>query len=134
MSFGFTCLAGLYARRVGSDRILAQKVAEEIKAAQSEITDLEVAATRSGQGVARELTRVCAPGGTIALANWTAGGFVGKMFNTITKFIAPSGMPSPLLWGNEAVVRERFGSQVCELRLARRHYTFDCPFSPSDVV
>ena len=59
---------------------------------------------------------------------------MGKMFNTIAKFIAPSGMPSPLLWGDEAVVRERFGSQVCELRLARRHYTFDYPFPPSDVV
>jgi ubiquinone/menaquinone biosynthesis C-methylase UbiE len=78
--------------------------------------------------VARELTRVCTPGGTIAMANWTAGGFVGKMFNTIARFIAPSGMPSPLLWGEEDVVRERFGSQVCELRLARRHFTFDYPF------
>jgi hypothetical protein len=84
--------------------------------------------------VARELTRVCAPGGTIAMANWTAGGFVGKMFNTIARFIAPSGMPSPLLWGDEDIVRERFGSQVCELRLARRHFTFDYPFPPSDVV
>jgi SAM-dependent methyltransferase len=84
--------------------------------------------------VARELTRVCAPGGTIAMANWTAGGFVGEMFNTIAKFIAPSGMPSPLLWGDETVVRERFGSQVSGLRLTRRHYTFDYPFPPSDVV
>jgi SAM-dependent methyltransferase len=84
--------------------------------------------------VARELTRVCAPGGTIALANWTAGGFVGKMFNAIAKFIAPSGMPSPLLWGDETVVRERFGAQVCELKFARRHYTFDYAFPPSDVV
>jgi SAM-dependent methyltransferase len=84
--------------------------------------------------VARELTRVCVPGGTIAMANWTAEGFVGEMFSTIAKFIAPSGMPSPLLWGNEAVVRERFGSQVCELRVARRHYIFDYPFPPSDVV
>ena len=49
------------------------------------------------------------------------------------KFI-PSGMPSPLLWGDEAVVRERFGSQVCELRFVRRHYTFDYPFPPSEVV
>src|SRR5215831_11839551 len=30
--------------------------------------------------VAREFLRVCAPGGTIAMANWTATGFVGKMF------------------------------------------------------
>jgi SAM-dependent methyltransferase len=84
--------------------------------------------------VARELTRVCAPGGTIAMANWTAAGFVGKMFNTIARFIAPSGMPSPLLWGDESVVRERFGSQICDLRFARRHYIFDYPFPPSDVV
>src|SRR5205085_1739630 len=72
--------------------------------------------------------------GSIAMANWTAEGFVGKMFRTIAKFIAPSAMPSPLLWGDEAAVRERFGSAVCELRLARRHYTFDYPFPPSDVV
>jgi ubiquinone/menaquinone biosynthesis C-methylase UbiE len=84
--------------------------------------------------VARELARVCVPGGTIAMANWTAPGFVGKMFSTIAKFIAPSGMPSPLLWGDEAVVRERFGTQVSELKFARRYYTFDYPFPPSDVV
>jgi len=84
--------------------------------------------------VARELTRVCVPGGTIALANWTAEGFVGKMFKTVAQFIAPSGMPSPLLWGDEAVVRERLASQVSDLRLTRRHYTFDYPFPPSDVV
>lgn len=84
--------------------------------------------------VARELTRVCAPGGTIAMANWTAEGFVGKMFKVIAKFIAPSGMPSPLLWGNEAVVRERFGSQAFNLRLERRHFTFDYPFPPAEVV
>jgi hypothetical protein len=32
---------------------------------------------------AAELLRVCRPGGTIALANWTPGGFVGQMFKTI---------------------------------------------------
>jgi SAM-dependent methyltransferase len=86
------------------------------------------------QLVAGELTRVCAPGGTIAMANWTAEGFVGKMFRAIAKFIAPSGMPSPVLWGNEAVVKERFGSQVFNLTLTRRNFTFDYPFPPSDVV
>ena len=30
--------------------------------------------------VAAELTRVCRPGGMIAMANWTPGGFVGQMF------------------------------------------------------
>ena len=28
--------------------------------------------------VAAELTRVCRPGGTIAMATWTPGGFIGR--------------------------------------------------------
>jgi len=84
--------------------------------------------------VASELLRVCAPGGTIALANWTAEGFVGTMFRTIAGFIAPNGMPSPLLWGNEAKVRERLGAGASSMKLARREYVFDYPFPPEDVV
>jgi SAM-dependent methyltransferase len=84
--------------------------------------------------VASELTRVCAPGGTIAMANWTAEGFVGQMLKTVGRFIAPSGMPSPLLWGDEGVVRERFGNKVSPIHLTRRLYTFDYPFPPADVV
>jgi len=84
--------------------------------------------------VARELLRVCAPGGTIAMANWTASGFVGQMFKTIARFIAPANMPSPLLWGDEATVRERFGAGVSQLNLSRRAYTFNYPFSSSEVV
>lgn len=49
--------------------------------------------------VAAELTRVCGPGGRIAMANWTPGGFIGQMFKAISKHIAPSGMPAPVLWG-----------------------------------
>ena len=41
------------------------------------------------------------------MANWTGPGFVGQMFKTIAKHIAPSGMPSPVLWGDEPTVRER---------------------------
>jgi ubiquinone/menaquinone biosynthesis C-methylase UbiE len=84
--------------------------------------------------VARELLRVCAPGGTIAMANWTPSGFVGQMFKTIAGFIAPSNMPSPVLWGDETVVRERLGAGLSQLKLTRRQYTFDYPFPPSDVV
>ncbi len=84
--------------------------------------------------VAQELLRVCAPGGTIAMANWTAEGFVGQMFRTISQFIAPSGMPSPVLWGNEATVRERLGAGLRELRLERKQYVFDYPFEPAEVV
>jgi len=84
--------------------------------------------------VAKELLRVCVPGGTVAMANWTPQGFIGQMFKTIAKFIAPSGMPSPVLWGDETTVRERLGKGLSELNLVRRHYTFSYPFPPSEVV
>jgi len=84
--------------------------------------------------VAGELLRVCAPGGTIAMANWTAEGFIGRMFRTISGFIAPNGTPSPLLWGDETRVRERLGRGTAEMQLARRQYLFDYPFPPEDVV
>jgi hypothetical protein len=84
--------------------------------------------------VAAELLRVCKPGGLIAMANWTPKGFVGQMFKTVSNFIAPSGMPSPVLWGDETTVRERFGEGLADLRLVRRHYTLTYPFPPADVV
>lgn len=84
--------------------------------------------------VAHELVRVCRPGGTIAMANWTKEGFIGQMFGTFSKFIAPPGMPSPVLWGNEDVVRDRFGSRVADLRLTRVFYRFSYPFPPAEVV
>jgi SAM-dependent methyltransferase len=84
--------------------------------------------------VAAELVRVCRPGGTIAMANWTKEGFIGQMFKTIAQFIAPPGMPSPVLWGDETVVRERFGASLSDLRLKRVIYRFDYPFAPADVV
>ena len=84
--------------------------------------------------VARELLRVCVPGGTIALGNWTPEGFVGQMFKTFAKFIAPSGMPAPVLWGKEDVVRERLGHGVFSMTLTRTHHTFNYPFPPEDVV
>jgi SAM-dependent methyltransferase len=84
--------------------------------------------------VASELLRVCRPGGTIAMANWTKEGFIGQMFKTFARFIAPPGMPAPVLWGDEAVVRERFGSGVASLRLTRVNFRFDYPFGPAEVV
>ena len=84
--------------------------------------------------VARELLRVCSPGGTIAMGNWTREGFIGQMFKTFAKFIAPSGMPAPVLWGDETVVRERLGHGVSDLKMARRHYSFTYPFPPAEVV
>ena len=56
------------------------------------------------------------------------------MFKVVAKYIAPSGMPSPLLWGHEATVRERFGNHVSPLQVSLRYYVFDYPFPPSEVV
>lgn len=85
--------------------------------------------------VAAELVRVCRPGGRIVMGNWTPEGFVGQMFKTIGKHVPPPPlMPSPLLWGNEAIVRERLGDRVAELRLTKRRYPFYYPFPPSEVV
>jgi SAM-dependent methyltransferase len=84
--------------------------------------------------VAHELLRVCNPGGTIAMGNWTAEGFVGQMFKTFAKFIAPSGMPAPVLWGDENTVNGRLGSGVSDLTMTRRQYLFSYPFPPGEVV
>lgn len=84
--------------------------------------------------VARELLRVSKPGGIIAMANWTPQGFVGQMFKAVSQFIAPSGMPSPVLWGDEMTVRQRLGEGLRALRLVRRQYAFEYPYPPADVV
>jgi SAM-dependent methyltransferase len=84
--------------------------------------------------VAAELTRVCRPGGMIAMANWTPGGFIGQMFKIIARHIAPSGMPSPVLWGDEITVRNRFNQGISGLRCSLHMYHFDYPFSPDAVL
>ena len=85
--------------------------------------------------VAAELVRVCRPGGRIVMANWTPEGFVGQMFKTIGKHVPPSPlMPSPLLWGNEAAVRERLQGGIAELQMTKRLYPFHYPFAPPEVV
>lgn len=68
------------------------------------------------------------------MGNWTPQGFVGQMFKTFAKFIAPSGMPAPVLWGDETVVRERLGPGVSDLTMTRRDYNFTYPFPPPEVV
>lgn len=85
--------------------------------------------------VAAELIRVCRPGGRILMGNWTPGGFIGQMFKTNGKHVPPpAGMPSPVLWGDEATVRERLREGIADLQLTRRMYPFKYPFPPSEVV
>lgn len=84
---------------------------------------------------AAELTRTCRPGGRIAMANWTPEGFVGQMFKIVGKYVPPApGIPSPLQWGNEAIVRERFNGTVSDLQLTRRTIALSFPFTAPEVV
>ena len=56
------------------------------------------------------------------------------MFKTFAKFITPSGMLAPVLWGDETVVRERLGHGVSDLKMTRRRYDFTYPFPLAEVV
>jgi len=85
--------------------------------------------------VAAELTRVCRPGGYIALANWTPSGFIGQMFKTISTHVPPPpNMPSPIKWGDEATVRERLRAGVSDLRVTRRLISFTFPFAVPEHI
>jgi ubiquinone/menaquinone biosynthesis C-methylase UbiE len=85
--------------------------------------------------VASEMLRVCRSGGKIIMGNWTPAGHVGQMFKVIGKHVPPpSNFPSPLLWGDEATVRQRFGDGVKDLRITRHMYQFAYPFPPPQVV
>ncbi|HEY2535166.1 MAG TPA: class I SAM-dependent methyltransferase [Xanthobacteraceae bacterium] len=59
--------------------------------------------------VASEMARVLRPGGRLALANWAPSGFGGKMSAVVGRYLPPppQGAVSPLLWGEEATVRDR---------------------------
>jgi SAM-dependent methyltransferase len=85
--------------------------------------------------VASELCRVTKPGGLMALANWTPTGFIGKMFGVFKKHLPPpAGIPSPMLWGDQAVVRDRFNGAVRELRMTPRIAPMRFPFDPAGTV
>jgi SAM-dependent methyltransferase len=62
------------------------------------------------EAVARELARVTAPGGRIALANWTLTGGLGRMFKVMAPYQPASPPSSPFDWGDESRVRELLGN------------------------
>ena len=66
------------------------------------------------QDVADELARVCRPGGTIGMLNWTPEGMIGALFRVMGEFAPPPppGASPPPLWGSEDHVRELFGDRV----------------------
>jgi SAM-dependent methyltransferase len=71
--------------------------------------------------VARELARVCRPGGLIGLVNWTPDGQVGELFKIMGRYLpAPPDYASPPpLWGSEAHVLELFADTPVEFEFAR---------------
>ena len=74
---------------------------------------------------AAELLRVCRPGGTIALANWTPSGLIGQVFRIIGKYLKPApGVVSPTLWGTRGRLEELFGDGAREIRAITRTFTF----------
>ena len=84
---------------------------------------------------AAELIRVTKPGGLIAMANWTPDAFVGQMFKVGSTHVPPPpGMPPPVLWGKEDVVRERFADGVADLKTEPIKIMFRFPFGPAEVV
>lgn len=86
--------------------------------------------------VASELKRVTRFGGRIIMANWMPSGFIGQMFKINGKHVPPPpGMPSPVLWGDETVVSQRFGDGIAQLTMTPKYYpSFEYPFDEPQVV
>jgi SAM-dependent methyltransferase len=85
--------------------------------------------------VAAELARVCRPGGTIAMANWTPSGSAGRVFAIASKYLPPpEGVPAPVLWGDESVVRQRLAAHGIEVQTRLQQIILDYPFPPKELV
>ena len=85
--------------------------------------------------VVAELARVTRPGGRVALANWTRHGFIGRLLAMHAAVAPPpAGTPSPLLWSDETVLRERFDERTWRLTLTKRRLTFRYPHTPAGTA
>jgi SAM-dependent methyltransferase len=74
---------------------------------------------------ASEMLRVCRPGGKVGMANWTPDGFIGQLFKTLGKHIAPpAGVKSPALWGSKPWLQEVFGPKARTLMVNDRAFVF----------
>src|SRR5947209_786368 len=91
--------------------------------------------------VAKEMTRVTRPGGRIVMGNWIPNDptLVAQILKISSAYSPPppEGFVSPMTWGIEANVVERFGSAgIAKERIsfARDTYTFNFPDTPASFV
>lgn len=91
--------------------------------------------------VAKEMVRVTKPGGKIVMGNWIPGdptlvAQILKISSTHTP-PPPEGFISPMLWGVESHVIERFGAAGVpkeNISFSKETYTFNAPFSPLEFL
>jgi SAM-dependent methyltransferase len=82
---------------------------------------------RDAMAAAREMRRVLRPGGRIALACWTPGGFVGRVLRVLAAHAPlPAGLRSPPLGGTRADLARIFGVSPAQIhgRCRRFHFRY----------
>ena len=91
--------------------------------------------------VAKEMVRVTKPGGRIVMGNWIPGDptLVAQILKISSAYTPspPEGFISPMLWGVESHVIERFeaaGVPKENISFSRETFTFSGPFSPAEFV
>ena len=91
--------------------------------------------------VAKEMVRVTRPGGRIVMGNWIPGDptLVAQILKISSAYSPPppEGFISPMTWGVEENVTERFaaaGVPEEKVSFARDTYYFNFPDTPSDLV
>ncbi|MEK6397423.1 MAG: class I SAM-dependent methyltransferase [Terriglobus sp.] len=78
--------------------------------------------------VAKELARVLKPGGLLGMANWNPESFTGKMFRAGSMHVPPPpGVLPPVLWGDDATVRQRLAEGFTDIHTELIPIDFDMP-------
>lgn len=74
---------------------------------------------------ASELMRVTRSGGKVGMANWTPESFIGQVFKTLGKHIAPpAGVKSPALWGSKPWLQETFARTARSVQVTEKDFVF----------
>lgn len=85
--------------------------------------------------VLAELARVTRPGGQLALASWTPGGFMGDLHAIQAALVPPPlDLPDPLHWGDPEVVGEWFDDREWELNSELRTTSVRYPHTPGGTA